>query len=179
MSYRKNLYKLCELFDVIIPKYLSEFLKAKMEGVKNYEHTNAWWEPNEGKLSRAPPRGAELVVFRSEGPEKWGMNLLIKVLKYSSFELLTWKGKEWIALGVLLKTRKGVTAQDATGGIDLEEARSCFIRVRDALGELNILGAISTVNELEESTYVLFHALADFASCVFLFVVYRRRHTKL
>lgn len=128
-----------------------------MKSVKGYEHTNAWWKCNEGKLSRAPPKGAELVAFRSEGPEKWGMNLLIKVLKYSSYELLKRSGKEWNALDSLVQTRQRVTAENSTEGIDQEKADKYFLDVVGAFGDLNILDkhAISVVDELKKSMYYI------------------------
>ena len=150
----------------------------KMEGKeKGYEHTNAWWKPNKARLSRAPPRGAELRAFMREGPEKWGMNLLVKVLKYSSFELLERYQKEWMALNVLIDTRKDVTVRDATKRIPPGDSDRYFQAVINALGELDLIDAMEEAENLKSSMCFhqqcyLFCASVDFTALYFFFSLY-------
>lgn len=116
-----------------------------------YEHTSAWWRPNTEKLSRAPPKGTEFVAFRREGPERWGMSLLIKVLKYSSFKLLERYEKEWIALDVFIDMRKNVADRDSARRFPQEDADRYFQATVDALGELELFDAVQEAENLKNS----------------------------
>jgi len=128
----------------------------KMEQKEDgYEHTNAWWMANIEKLPCAPPKGRELRVFMREGLENWGMNLLIKVQKYSSFELLERYENEWNALDVLIETRKDVAARDATKRIPQGDADKYFQAVIDALGELGLTDAMEEAENLKSSMCLL------------------------
>lgn len=122
----------------------------KKEG--GYEHTSAWWKPNKEKVSRAPLMNMERRDIVKGEPEKWGMSLLIKILKYSSFDLLEHYEKEWNALDVFTEVRKDVTARDATNRIPQGNADKYFQAIGDVLGELELFDAMQEAENLKSST---------------------------
>ena len=153
---------------MLIPKHLSVFLEQKMkEKEDGYTHTNAWWQPNQEMLSRAPPEGIELIAFMDEGPEKWGMNLLTKVLKYSNYMLLEGNEDQRSALDTLIETREKVADKSHTKKIAPTDAKENFQKVSVAFGKLKLRDALREVETLKKSAYfyclccLLFHGSAD------------------
>ena len=89
---------------------LSNLLKKLMEAkrVRHYEHTAKWWKANHSTcLTRAPPTGIEIIKVTKD-PSDWPMNLLLKVIKYSNYDMLPRYRTLWAALNVLIKARRDV-----------------------------------------------------------------------
>ena len=158
---REAYYRLSELFAVLVPKALRGFLQSKMkasERVRGYAHSLAWWEDNKGKLPRASLTGGELHVL---DPENWEMNMLLKVIKYSDFDLLERYEEEWSALDDLIEARRIVFGNTAGKKVSPHDADECFRIVSDALGILGQVGEMENVKTIKKSMrfIIIIHAL--------------------
>lgn len=150
---RKAYYVLCELFTDLIPKALSKFLEMKMTSKvgAGYGHTLEWWKPQRSSLSRAPPAGVELATFMRKAPAEWEMNLLLKVIKYSNYELLERYETEWNALDELIETRATVFESSDMKKVPPGKKEDIFTRVVDALGKLDLVDELVAAEELKTS----------------------------
>lgn len=151
---RKAYYVLTELFAHLVPKALSKFLQRKMREKLNddYAHSLEWWKPKRASLSRAPPTGNELATFLRKGPEEWEMNLLLKVIKYSNYELLERYETEWDALDILIDTRAAVFESSGTKRVSDGDKRGYFTRVGEALGNLDLVDELIEAEDLQSKT---------------------------
>lgn len=84
--------------------------------------------------------GNDLIAFMSNEPEKWGMNLLVKVLKYSNYELLGRNDDEWNALDTLIRMRRAVADKSPTQKIAQRDASTCFENALQAFGFFTVVG---------------------------------------
>lgn len=157
---RKAYYVLTELFARLIPKALSEFLQRKMkEKIDDYAHTLGWWRQKRDSLSRAPPTGNELATFLRKDPAEWEMNLLLKVIKYSNYELLERYETEWDALDNLIDTRAAVFESFGTKKVSESDKLAHFSRVGEALGNLDLVDELLEAEDLKSSMIVNFQCL--------------------
>ena len=146
---------LAELFARLIPKALSEFLQRKMkEKFEDYAHTLNWWKQRRESLSRAPPTGNELATFLRKDPGEWEMNLLLKVIKYSNYELLKRYEKEWNALDILIDTRAAVFECFETQRVSDKDKLAHFARVGGALGDLDLVDELLKAEDLKSGMTV-------------------------
>lgn len=144
---------MCELFTELIPKALSTFLEGKMKSKvgDDYAHTLGWWKPKRSSLSRAPPAGTELATFLRNGPAEWDMNLLLKVIKYSNYELLERYGTEWNALDELIENRATVFECSDAKRVAPGAKDDIFTRVVEALGRLDLVDELVEAEDLKTS----------------------------
>ena len=138
------------------------------ERVRGYAHSMAWWEDNKGKLPRASLTGGELHML---DPENWEMNMLLKVIKYSDFDLLERYEEEWSALDDLIEARRIVFGNTAGKKVSPHDADECFRIVGDALGILGQVGEMENVKTIKKSMrfIIIIHALCKLLLLLMLF----------
>lgn len=149
---RKAYYLLTELFVCHVPKALSELLQKvmteKLKGV--YQHTCGWWKTNKESMTRVSFTTKEKMAFMTKTPAEWGMNLLLKVLKYTNFEPLERYDDIWHALDGLIATRGKVFDKVATKRIPDDKRKELFKCVISDISKLDL----ETEMELKLSTEI-------------------------
>lgn len=99
--------------------------------VKGYKHESSWWSENKACLSRAPPIGIEISHVQTKEPNKWSMNLLVKVLKYCNHDLVDRYGVVWGALDALIRARKTILEYQDTKSVSDTDFQNCISSVYD------------------------------------------------
>ena len=120
---------------------------SKSDRVDGYSHTNAWWQDNQGSLERTSPEGEEYEEFSDKEPTDWGVNLLIKVIKYSNFELLERYEDEWDVLDQLIAKREDIVKKSSNRKIPQNDAEKLLNEVRTLLRKIgqDVKGEIDTL----------------------------------
>ena len=128
----------------------------------SYRHTVEWWRPQQGLMKRASRNlfeGSELMTFMRNGPENWGMNLILKTMKYCNHDLLTRYDTEWKALDSLIDARNTVFRASDDSRITVEAATQAFQKVQTVLGELystenvdDLITEMTNADSLQQST---------------------------
>ena len=135
-----NYYRLAELFSAVVRPALGDFLNKTMheKPVAGYDHTAGWWKANQSRcLSRVPPTGIEKIKVAKD-PSEWPMNLLLKVIKYSNYDLVPRYKKVWRALDVLIRTRKEVLSYKETQTVSSDRMSNYFGTICDAIAEFEL-----------------------------------------
>ena len=125
-----------------------------------YQHTSDWWKKHKESLSRAPPAGFEIVVVDTKAPADWPMNLLLKVIKYSNYDLLKRSGVVWEAVNKLIEVRGGVLEHQDTKKVPLDRMQTYFTSVFDSgISKFHLPGIgdiYDKIEELKASKYIKF-----------------------
>ena len=109
---------------------------SKSDRVDRYNHTSGWWQDHQGSLESTSPEGEEYEEFSDKEPRDWGMNLLIKVIKYSNFELLERYEDEWDVLDDLIAKRREIVKKGSSKKFPQNDAEKLLNEVRTLLKKI-------------------------------------------
>ena len=117
-------------------------------------------------MSRTPFVGSELITFLTNGPDNWGMNLVLKAVKYCNHDLLVHDDTEWKALDSLIATRENVFGASNLS-ITNTDSSQAFQDVQTALGTLytatnmqaQFPGVLIPLASLQQSTDAFVHLI--------------------